>query len=481
MTDTPATPKAFISYSWSTLDHQQWVIDLASRLIEDGVEVELDKWDLKEGGDKFAFMERMVTDPTVTKVLIVCDRIYKEKADGREGGVGTESTILTPELYGKKSPNKFAALVVEKDEDGEAFTPAFWAGRIYIDFADPSHFEDRYEQLLRWCLDKPLHVKPRLGKVPDFITAPALHASATLSRFKRADAALREGKPNAPGLIIEYGESLVAELRRHTPKYDEHPFADEAVIACIEAVRPYGRQLAELEASVIRYADGSFDRLIALHEQLGRLMYRDDSLMQWRESDYDPFEFFAYEAFLRFVATLLDAGRYDLVGRALDHAYFIDEPNRGGRPSTASYAIFGRYVKVFEARKNRLRSDRIDPMADMVFEGNQKAVPSFEQIMEADFLLAVRSQMAGQAGRSERWYPRTLIYASRSWKAFPLFARSESAAFFARWSTDILHGVSIEAFKQGIATMEQGMGAFANYNGLGAPLLANVEFIGTKP
>jgi hypothetical protein len=74
-------PKLFVSYSWSSPEHEQWVVKLASELVENDVDVILDKWDLKEGQESTKFMERMVTDPQVTKVIIVCDRVYAEKAD----------------------------------------------------------------------------------------------------------------------------------------------------------------------------------------------------------------------------------------------------------------------------------------------------------------------------------------------------------------------------------------------------------------
>ncbi len=64
-------PKAFISYSWSSPQHEQWVISLATELRASGVDAILDKWDLKEGHDAVAFMETMVTDPEVTKVILV--------------------------------------------------------------------------------------------------------------------------------------------------------------------------------------------------------------------------------------------------------------------------------------------------------------------------------------------------------------------------------------------------------------------------
>mgnify|MGYP002397389912 CR=1 FL=1 len=95
-------PKLFISYSWSSPEHEQWVLDLATELRDSGVDVILDKWDLREGHDAYAFMERMVSDPDIKKVILVCDHMYAEKADGRSGGVGTEAMIITPEIYGKQ-------------------------------------------------------------------------------------------------------------------------------------------------------------------------------------------------------------------------------------------------------------------------------------------------------------------------------------------------------------------------------------------
>ena len=84
-------PKIFISYSWSSVAHENRVRELAERLMSDGVLVVLDKWDLKEGQDKFKFMEQMVNDPSIKRVLIICDKEYAEKADERKGGAGTES------------------------------------------------------------------------------------------------------------------------------------------------------------------------------------------------------------------------------------------------------------------------------------------------------------------------------------------------------------------------------------------------------
>ena len=149
-------PKLFISYSWSSPEHEQWVLNLATELREAGIDVIYDKWGLKEGHDAFAFMEKMVTDPEIKKVVIICDRVYAEKADGRSGGVGTETQIITPEIYGKENQDKFVAIVAERDENGNEYLPTYCKSRIYIDLSDTDLYATNFEQLLRWVYDKPL-------------------------------------------------------------------------------------------------------------------------------------------------------------------------------------------------------------------------------------------------------------------------------------------------------------------------------------
>ena len=113
MTQELAQPKVFISYSWSSTHHQEMVKYWADRLIQDGVDVILDIYDLNEGDDKYAFMESMITDEEVTHVLVVCDTKYTEKANARAKGVGTESTIISSEVYSKVKQSKFIPILCE--------------------------------------------------------------------------------------------------------------------------------------------------------------------------------------------------------------------------------------------------------------------------------------------------------------------------------------------------------------------------------
>ncbi|MGH7963417.1 MAG: SEFIR domain-containing protein, partial [Candidatus Binatia bacterium] len=129
------SPKLFISYSWTSEEHERWVIDVATALRDAGVDVILDKWDLREGHDAHHFMEQMVVNPGVKKVAMICDRKYAEKANDRAGGVGTEAQIISAEIYAKTDQDKFVAVLSERDSEGKPFLPAYYKSRIYIDLS----------------------------------------------------------------------------------------------------------------------------------------------------------------------------------------------------------------------------------------------------------------------------------------------------------------------------------------------------------
>lgn len=158
-------PRVFISYSWTSKAYQSEVVRLAERLVGDGVDVVIDVWDLHLGNDKYSFMERCVTDETITKVLILCDKGYAEKADAREGGVGDETTVITPEVYGKTRQEKFVPVVMERDADNEPFLPAYLRSRMCVDLSDGGNWS-HYDELLADIQGKSRWVKPTLGAAP---------------------------------------------------------------------------------------------------------------------------------------------------------------------------------------------------------------------------------------------------------------------------------------------------------------------------
>src|SRR5262245_48794393 len=55
-----SAPTVFISYSWESSEHRDWVRDLAARLRADGVETTLDQWHAVPGDQLPQFMEREI-------------------------------------------------------------------------------------------------------------------------------------------------------------------------------------------------------------------------------------------------------------------------------------------------------------------------------------------------------------------------------------------------------------------------------------
>ena len=204
-------PKVFISYSWHPEENKIRVEQLARRLMSDGVDVTLDVWSLKDGQDKYVFMEKMVTDSDINKVLIICNRDYAEKADCRKGGVGTESTIMSDEIYSKADQTKFLPVVFEKDNDGMIYKPHFLKSRIHIDMSSDDCYEMGYDQLLRDIFDKPLIKKPALGCMPAYLDTdePVFLSTAVEQRFLKVK---NEASSSFKDGIERYFEKLIASL-----------------------------------------------------------------------------------------------------------------------------------------------------------------------------------------------------------------------------------------------------------------------------
>src|SRR5262245_50182871 len=126
---TEVNPRVFISYAWSSEAHRTRVREWAERLRGDGIDVVLDVWDLKEGDDTTVLMERAVTVPNISHVLIVCDTDYSQKADAREAGVGTETQLISKKVYESVLQSKFIPILCVFDDIGKPVMPAYLANR----------------------------------------------------------------------------------------------------------------------------------------------------------------------------------------------------------------------------------------------------------------------------------------------------------------------------------------------------------------
>ena len=163
------SPKVFISYAWGTDEYQKRVLRFAIRMVRDGIDVVLDKWNLMEGNNSFAFMEHCINDESVSNVLILIDPLYSKKANGKEGGVGTETLIISPEIYKHADQSKFLPILKKKDIDGNILIPNYLNGVIYYDFSEEDSFGKEYRRLIKRLYGVASYKKPDIGKKPDWV------------------------------------------------------------------------------------------------------------------------------------------------------------------------------------------------------------------------------------------------------------------------------------------------------------------------
>jgi len=428
------SPKLFISYSWSSPEHMQWVVDFASQLREDGVDVILDKWDLKEGQDANAFMEQMVSDTNIKKVAIICDREYVEKADKRSGGVGTETQIINPEIYKKSDQTKFVAIIAEKDPEGKPYLPVYYKSRIYIDLSDDDLYSENYEQVLRWVYGTPSHIKPELGKKPAFLSESAIILGTT-AKFKRAIDAIRNNKPNCTGNLSEYFEAFTNNLEKFHIGKVEGEF-DDALIANIEEFIPFRNEAIEIFTSLAHYRNiaETHDQIHRFFEGLLPYMYKPDHVTSHGTWDFDNFRFIIHELFLYAVAIFLKYDCFDAVAYLLNHRYYWKSIYTGDR--MIPFINFHKAVDSLKYRNDRLKLQRVSIGADLLEQRCRMSNIPFSSIMQADFTLYMRGCFEilryPEEARAWAWWPETIIYSERQYGPFEIFVRAESKEYFNR-------------------------------------------------
>ena len=218
--------KVFISYSWSTPEHEEWVISLAERLVSDGIEVVIDKWDLKEGNDMYDFMESMVKSEDVKKVLVILDKTYTQKANSRKGGVGTETQIISPKIYKDTGQEKFIPIVRERDEKGEPYVPTFFEGRIFIDFSINEKFEANYISLLRNLYNRPAYTKPKIGKAPSFLFEETAMQFKTTHILRSFDTTIDKNPNRINSLLKDFFDNFIENLKEFKVTFENRNLED---------------------------------------------------------------------------------------------------------------------------------------------------------------------------------------------------------------------------------------------------------------
>ena len=420
--------KLFLSYAWSSLEHENWVIELATELVRNGIDVVFDKWDLKEGHNVYAFMERSVSDPTITKVVLVCDRNYAEKADGRAGGVGVETEIITPAIFGQSQQQKFVAVIKEKDSNGVAYQPTYTKGRVWIDLSTSEMRASNFDKLLRWVYDQPLHVKPKIGAAPKF-TGQAVDGSksATVPPGP-AVGALRIAAPYALSVTRQFFTDVIEEISNL--KLQSSTFDDEATYEVIVQSKQLRSDISAVVSEIAssRVDEDAYHIVLDFFEKLATLTHRPKNEIQRNTTDSDHCRFFFLENFLLITAFLLRSKRFTQLASIL-RAEFLNTSYTKQLFPTVKYYEVDIEINALFIRNQRLNTNLISPVGELLKIRADNNM-SFGHLMDADLVLAINSR--AQTTDWGAWMPQTLAYQYEIAGPTNTFARCVSLNFLER-------------------------------------------------
>lgn len=446
-------PKVFISYSWHPEENKIRVQQLARRLMSDGVDVILDVWSLKDGQDKYVFMEKMVTDSDINKVLIICNKDYVEKADCRKGGVGTESTIMSDEIYSKAEQTKFLPVVFEKGNDGMIYKPHFLKSRIHIDMSSDDCYEMGYEQLLRDIFDKPLIKKPALGTMPAFLETdePILLSTAKEQRFLKVK---NEENSSFKDWVERYLEKLIASLGQFKISFRGGNAKDlvDLIEKSIDSMQVVTNDFINFLETVSANEECKGEQFVDFFENL--LQYYEDNNIALPTSDSvsylvnDNYRFFNYELFLSFASIMLKHQRFDIIRDVVSTDFCILSNRMGREVMPLNYVEFQKYNYTLDRfKKNLTNSNLISEAATLLKSKIEGKL--FEEMVEADILLYYLSLVYVKTEEVyDTWYPELSIYNS----SFTILPKLVSSRYFEK--AKVLFGVDD---KESFVTLAKGL------------------------
>ena len=447
-------PKIFISYRWTSPDHEEWVLQFATSLRSDGVDVILDKWHLQEGQDTLVFMEQMVSDPSVIKVLLICDEAYVDRANSRTGGVGTEAQIVSASVYNKTDQNKFAAVVRELNSEGQPFLPHYMATRLYFNMSSIEAEAVNYDKLLRWIHGKPFHALPPIGEPPKFLET-TYAAGSSIVRATR-----RPSQTNLPSdQLTAKASDLLTFIADDAPSFirnlveEEQP--ENAAYEGIKATFPVLENLNLALSDLVRAGDQrSIDTVHSFFEKIFSLWDYHPVNSKFTRLDNDAYQFFGHNAFVSFVAIAMRERSFAMAADVLSTPFFKPRDNQN-TGEAVSYSKFKAYLQSLETRNSNMKLNRLSLHADLLAEHHEHSSVAFNYFMEADLTLFVR----GILSPKDSWYPDSSIYLSDSYGALPTFARATSTRVYEKLKV-ILFNKSPNELRQQITNVSVPRSAF---------------------
>ena len=432
-------PKVFISYAWGSQEHDEKVIALATNLKGDGVEVVFDKWQLKEGNDTCKFMEKSVLDESITNVLILIDPIYAKKANERAGGVGTETQIISTEVYNKVEQRKFIPVVFERDAEGNVCKPQYLKGLLHFDLSMPDTYDTEYQRMVRTLYGIDTYKEPELGKPPVWLEEipKVSYKSRVTSDFFRGMAgdAVKKSK---------FAENL-EELKKQILGYE---YAEKEVIPCYLELMPFRDEFLLFVKST-EYVQEGYKQIAKFLEEL---MYE----IRRQQTNYANLKVtFVHECFIYVVAYYLKKCANEALRYVLNKTYFA-----GTSPfnqDADSYNCFYCYNDVLDSAVcKRDNKNYYCGTAALWIENLNVEVCNKDEFVSGDLFCHSASLLISNYEKDWAWFPLTYVYNNDEYRGlFATYSKRLVSKEHLEEMMFVLSFESIDEFKKQYKIVEE--------------------------
>lgn len=431
-------PRVFISYSWGSDDHQEKVLAFATSLRMDGVDVILDKWDLTEGNDMNAFMEKCVNDPSVTNVLMLLDSNYAQKANDRTGGVGTETQIISAVVYQSADQDKFIPIVFERDRNGNVCKPTYLQHRLHFDLSLPEKYQDNYTRLVRKLYGVETYKKPELGSKPDWVdnqivVEPQKMAEYSLLQVDNPSMIKKE-------MFDNYLLAISEDICRLSKEINESSDAD--YISSYDRTRMIRDSFLGL-LSKSYYVDDYVDHISSFFEDTFNKLDNNNS------KGSSICMILLHELFIYTVAGFVKRKDYTSTGALLGRTYFNQHSYSDSNQATNFNMFYSgtRHSELDNAVKKKDNKKYHSGTANYWIVNLNNSFCSKEDFVEADLICYNYSIYGDGYSDNWKWFPITYVYDNEYNSRIKLFAKKLASKYQLQKVLALFNYANIDEFK----------------------------------
>ena len=329
-------------------------------------------------------MENLLKSDEIDNILIICDGLYAEKANDRKGGVGTETLIISPEVYANAKQEKVIPIVWERDNDGNAFLPTYLKDRDYIDFSNDEILEEQYQELILQIYGKAKHKRPELGKTPAFVLDDVPTFQTSKFNLRRLTSSLDSS--NIDDICSEFLDNFTNDLNLitlnvSTKKYEDTSSQLISYIEKYDLIRDFFIEFID-KITKIQEVEMTVDSLIDFFVDLEFL---SDTNRNCERPDRLFYLFVLKEMFLYTIALGLKNKKYTFIHKIIHSPFYFK-----GNSYEPGYFVKFNYtqdlINVLNYYINIIpQKNESSPIGELIIERLHKSFKT-DMIVDADLI-----------------------------------------------------------------------------------------------